>query len=65
MSKQELIYQLLADGQPHYSEELAKISYRFGELIRRLREEEGHKIKATQIRRYVWIYQLLEVKNPI
>jgi hypothetical protein len=63
MSKQELVYQLLADGQPHYSEELAKISYRFSELIRRLRDEGGYEIQATQIKRYVWIYQLIGVKT--
>lgn len=62
MSIKQQIMQLLSDGQPHSTKELATITHRVSGVIYELREE-GYEITTITISHNNYAYQLMRVPS--
>ncbi|MGI0479390.1 hypothetical protein ACN4EE_01225 [Geminocystis sp. CENA526] len=58
MSKKQQVFNLLSDGFLHNAHELAQISYRFGDIIHKLRKED-YKIKTIKVAHNTFMYQMV------
>lgn len=57
------VLKILLDGQPHHASEFIPITYRFNDVMHRLRQEDGYKIKTLPLdgrNKAAW-YQLVSV----